>query len=427
MLDCANPPKRSPKAFLPASSLDASRERLSSWKDDLIGFAQELVRIASPSGKEGDLARCVADRMRLLGLAEVLVDEAGNVVGAVRGRNPGRTTLLATHLDSPDLGDRDLWPCDPLGGIVSQGFLHGLGASSHKAALAAQVFATAALAADGLEGGNLVVASVVASERSGLGMQVLLDRTLAGLGLSPSFVILGDPTGLSIFLGHRGRVEIEVATLGRTSHASVPWLGLNAVDKMIPVLEGVSELATALPSHPLLDRSTLAVTGLRTLPERPGCIPDRCVASIERRYLPGESLDSVVSQVKTIVARRSAQDPEFKAEVGVRAQDERTYTGLQGSVPKVMAPWLMRDDHPLVGQALEALATVGQEPGVDKWFFATDGSYTAGTLGIPTIGYSPGQERYSHTPFDRVRVDDIPLAAIGTAAIASCLGSTHDA
>ena len=68
------------------------------------------------------------------------------------------------------------------------------------------------------------------------GMAHLCDVTFAQKGIKFSFVVLGEPTDLKIALGHRGRVELEVTTIGRTSHGSAPWRGINAVYKMLPVL-----------------------------------------------------------------------------------------------------------------------------------------------------------------------------------------------
>jgi putative selenium metabolism hydrolase len=253
-------------------------------------------------------------------------------------------------------------------------------------------------------------------------MAHLIDESLAAHGIrTPDFVVMGDPTGLDMFLGHRGRCELEIVTIGRTSHSSSPWLGLNAAYKMIPVLESIEELATALPSHPFLERSTVAVTDVTTLPRDAALIPDRCVARIDRRFLPGESLDAIVSQLQTILTRNAARDPEFRGEVAVRSAVERTYTGLERSAPKVMAAWLIPEEHPLVSSAIGALAALGEVPRFDKWYFATDGSYVGGTLGLPTVGYSPGEERYSHTPYDRVRVNYILRSAVGCAAIAGAI------
>lgn len=410
---------------MPAADLQHVNARLAGWSEDVVKFAQELVRIPSPSGGESAIALLVADRMRVLGIPDVLVDGAGNVVGRIRGAKPGKAVLLATHLDTAGPGDFTLWERPPYSGDLTNGFVHGLGAAGNKGAISAQIYAAAALI--DLGAGDVIVASVVHSERAEcLGFQYLLDRTLPEMGVRPHFVIMGDPTGLDLYLGHRGRVELEITTIGRTAHSSAPWLGLNAAYKMIPVLEGLEELATALPSHPFLEKSTIAVTHLATKPEDSPLIPDRCTVRVDRRYLPAESLDAVVSQLQSILNRVADKDPEFRGEAVIRTVEERTYSGLARSVPKVMAAWLTREDHPTVMRAQDALLALGQTPDQGKWYFGTDGSYAAGTLGLPTIGYSPGEERYSHTPFDRVSTTNVLLAAAGTAAIAKSVAEDSD-
>jgi putative selenium metabolism hydrolase len=405
-----------------AADIQELTDRAAGVRDEILGFAADLIRTPGFSGEEAAVAELALARMRDLGFDEVFSDEAGNVIGLVKGIQPGRTVILVTHLDTARPTDLSEWEHDPYAGMVADGYLHGLGSSSNKAALSAQVFAAALLKRAGLAKGDVVVASVVHSERGEcLGIGHLFDQTLPSRRIRPDFVIMGDPTGLDLYLGHRGRCELEIATIGRTSHSSSPWLGLNAAYKMIPVLEGIEELATALPSHPFLERSTVAVTDVTTLPRDAGLIPDRCIARIDRRFLPGESLDAIVSQLQTILTRVSARDPEFSGEVRVRTAEERTYTGLARIAPKVMAAWAAHEDHPYIVRAASALADLGQHPRFDKWYFATDGSYAGGTLGLPTVGYSPGEERYSHTPFDRVKVDYVLRAAAGTAAVAAAI------
>lgn len=388
----------------------------------MVAFARDLIRTSSFTGSEGKLAELVQERMRSLSFDDVFSDEVGNVIGRIRGSSRGRSVVLVSHLDTSPVGPPELWSSDPFGGEIDGTYLHGLGAASNKAAIAAQVFGGGLLARGLLKRGEVVVACVVDSERGAcFGIRHLFDETLAAHGLRPNFVIMGDPTSLGIYLGHRGRVELEITTVGRTSHASSPWLGLNAAYKMIPVLEGIEELARALPSHPFLEKSTVAVTGLLTGPEGAGLIPDRCIARIDRRFLPGESLDAVVSQLQTILNRVSAKDPEFRAEVRVVETDVTSYTGMTRRCPKLLSPWLTHETHPLVGLACDALSAIGETPRFDKWYFATDGSYPGGTLGLPTIGFGPGEERYSHTPFDRVRLDYLWRAGAGAAAIAEAV------
>ena len=83
-----------------------------------------------------------------------------------------------------------------------------------------------------------------------------------------------------------------------------------------------------------------------------------------------------------------------------------------------MGAWLIRPDHPLVIETVKALNSIGQTPDFGKWDFATDASYVTGVLGIPTIGYSPMEEQYAHTPQDRVSTDLMLKALAGYAAIA---------
>jgi acetylornithine deacetylase/succinyl-diaminopimelate desuccinylase-like protein len=55
--------------------------------------------------------------------------------------------------------------------------------------------------------------------------------------------------------------------------------------------------------------------------------------------------------------------------------------------------------------------TLGYRPRLGYWAFSTDGTYTAGTAGIPTIGFGPGEERFAHTLDDQVRLNDVVDAA----------------
>ena len=120
----------------------------------------------------------------------------------------------------------------------------------------------------------------------------------------------------------------EDGLVGRTSHAGAPWLGINAVHKAMGVVEGIRTLATSLPGHPFLDRSTIAVTHIESAPSGASRIPDRTTVAIDRRFLPAESPDAVVWQVQSIVNQLAAGDNEFKGEVHVRQAAVTAYTGV---------------------------------------------------------------------------------------------------
>lgn len=383
-------------------------------RDAVLDLAQRLIRLPSPSGREADVADCLMEFFQAQGL-DPLRDEVGNVV-ARRGRGQGPTLLLLAHMDTGEAGDRDLWEHAPFEAEVSDGYLHGLGAADSKGALAAMATALAALNEDQLAGTVVVAGVVMAEKKAGLGVAELLERTLPALGLTPSLVVMGDPTGLAVCLGQRGRMEIEVATIGRTAHVSAPSLGVNAAYMMAPVLTGLQELAATLPSHPFLERSTLSLTDLHCRPAHGSITPDRCVAALDRRFLPTESAEVVLMQIQSLISKAAARDPDFQGEARLRELPETAYTGAIRTRARVLAPFVCREDDPAIARAVAALREQDQPPVFDKWHFSTEAGYVAGT-GVPTMGYAPGEEKFSHTPYDRVSLDALVRAVAGYMAI----------
>ena len=70
-----------------------------------------------------------------------------------------------------------------------------------------------------------------------------------------------------------------------------------------------------------------------------------------------------------------------------------------------MSPgYLMQPDHPVVVAATKAAGRMdGSGPARARpWQFATDGGWSCGVHGIPTIGFAPGEERYAHTNRERL-------------------------
>ncbi len=397
----------------------ALAEQAASWRDRIVGFTQALVATPSLCGEEDALARRLLAELQDLGYDEVFTDELGNVIGRMRGAGTGPSVLFTVHLDHEDPGERDAWRYDPYSGQITDGCLHGRGASNHKGALAAMAYGGAILRQLGVAlRGDFIFAGVVqAHARGNVGIRYLVDKTLPERGIQYDLVVLGNPTDLNIHLGHRGRLELELTTVGRVSHAGAPWLGVNAIYQMMPALEAVQELSTSLPSHPFLEKSTLGVTAIESAPKGHSLIPDRCTITLDRRFLPSESPDAVVWQVQSIVNRLAGDDPAFKGEVRVRSVKATAYTGVTQDAARLMHPFVTESDHALVLAAVGALEGIGQAPRFGRWSFATDGGYTAALKKITTIGYAPGDEKFAQTPFDQVKVDNVVAAAAGYAAI----------
>ena len=368
-----------------------------------LAFAADLIRIPGLPGDEGDVARRVQEEMEALGLEDIRVDDAGNVIGVARGRGDAPAALLNSHMDVVAEGDHDEWEVPPFSGEVRDGFLHGRGAMDIKGPLALQTYAAASMI--GEAPGDVIVAHTVLEERGGLGMKHLLESG----SVQPGVVVIGEATHGDVCIGHRGRAEVEVAITGLAGHASVPARAHNALDLLGDVLAGIRDLAEDQPSDPILGASSLIATMVDVLPESRNVIPDSAVVTIDWRILPGSDDEMLENRVRDAISARIPETPEgLKWEVRMAIERQRTYTGLVEDRNLLTPGFLMSADDPMILAAAEAVGRrEGEGPAVIRpWKFATDGGWSCGVHGIPTVGFAPGEERFAHTNRERIDVEE---------------------
>lgn len=376
----------------------------------LADFTLRLIGATSPSGQEGAAAQLAAAEMRRLGFA-VERDEAGNVLGTIGGES-GPTVLIDAHLDTVGVTEPEAWSHAPTGERVG-GRIYGRGSMDMKGPLAAAIYGIAVLAGR-LPRGRVVVSATVAEELvEGPATEIVARR------LRPDFVIIGEATSLKLARGQRGRAEIVVTTHGRPTHSSRPELGVNAAEAMVDVVTTLRELAP--PEHSVLGQGILVLTDILSQPY-PGLsvVPDRCLATFDRRTLPGETEESVLAPVRAAVAT-ALEGSEATGEAAIARDRFETYTGYTIDAPNFAPAWFYPDDAPVVHAAARGLAAAGIAPELSHYAFCTNGSGTAGRLGIPTIGFGPGDEERAHRVDEYIEVADLARGASGYAAIARAL------
>lgn len=382
----------------------------------MTAFLRELVRTPSYSCQEGAVAECIADEMRAVGFQDVAMDRIGNVVGRIRsGHDDGPMLMFDGHMDTVGVSDRAAWKHDPFGAEIENSVLYGLGAGDMKGALAAMVYAGKLLLENNAPlKGDVIFACVVQEEPcEGLAARVLIEEE----GLRPAWVVLGEPSSMTIARGQRGRVELEVTAYGRACHASQPDLGDNAIYTAARLIFGVELLAGNLNHDRFLGPGSLAVTQIQSEAGSRNAIPDRCSFIIDRRLTLGENEAKALAEVQAVIARE-----RVRADVKVLEYASTSFTGYHASQRTNFPAWVTDDNHALV-QTLERAVReeLGARPKMTHFPFSTDGAYTAGIAGIPTIGFGPGDEKLAHTADDQVRLDDVFSAARVYAALASNL------
>ncbi len=412
------------------------------YEEEMIEFAQRLIQTKSISGTEEKVAKLYKFEMEKLGYDEVFIDAVGNVIGLIYGDGP--VIMYNSHLDHVSEGNEKNWQgYDPYGGAIdicevdnrdktsieNTRCIHGRAASDTKGGGAVQIYSGAILLKLREMGyklnGTYMFTGVVLEETSECaGMKYMIDHTFKERNLDYDALVSSEATSLNLYLGHRGRTEYEITVYGRTSHGSAPWMGINAIYKSIPLINKLKdELYPSLPVDDDLGQASISLNIIECSPGALSIVPDKCMLSIDRRTIPGEKEEDVLAQFQRLIDELSETDPEFNADVKIKGAVEKTYTGIELKEIKNVLPWKMSKEHPFTIACKEALEFVGQEPKLDYWTFATDMSLNSGRDHKPAIGYSPMQEQYAHTPYDKVRIDFMMEALVGNVAIfLNCCG-----
>lgn len=391
---------------------DQLADRARAAQERVVAFCARLVRAPSMTGDEAVAAALVRDEMQALGLDEVTTDEAGNVIGLLRG-GAGRSLMLHAHMDIVDPGDPARWTYPPYAGQLADGHIWGRGAVDDKGCVAAQIHALGLLREMGLRPpGDLYVAAVVGEEIGGLGTRHLTKH------LRPDLAIIGEPSNNTLRRGHRGRFEFVITLHGRSAHASTPDQGRNPHYAM-------SRFLLALREAPMAQNADFgATTVVPTLAyvdqTSSNVIPAAVTVHLDWRNAPGETVAQARALLESVLAE--TLEPDIEAEIAIATREVHSFTGLRQTVEHAVTPFWIAADDPRLLAAQEALSRALNRPvPVEIWPFYTDGGFLH-AAGVPCIGFGPGDPAMAHVVDERLPVAQLIEATAGYMALALRLG-----
>jgi hypothetical protein len=193
--------------------------------DRAVELVQEVCRIPSVLGEEGELAMFLASVMSESGFEDVqlqpVLPDRPNATGNV-SLGEGPNVVLTGHLDTKPVSHG--WSVtEPFSGALIDGSVYGHGVMDMKAALACQIVAIEAVRASGLPmRGTLSMAAVADHMGDQLGSIAYFDASIADL------CVLGELTDNQVCLGHRGRYYFDITTHGRSAHTCHKDQAINA-------------------------------------------------------------------------------------------------------------------------------------------------------------------------------------------------------
>ena len=394
------------------------KKRVQENRDDIIQFMRDICAIPSMDGQLKDVGDRIQAEMRKFNFDEVRFDKMGNTIGRI-GDGP-KVIVFDSHIDTVGVGDPNEWDWDPFVGKVEDGLLYARGACDEKGSTPGMVYGMAIARDLGLLDGYTVYYFGNMEEWcDGIAPNTFVD---ADPQVKPDFVVIGEPTKMQIYRGHKGRIELKITAHGQSAHAASHYLGDNAVYKMMSIITQIRELDRrmrfGMGYHPVQGYPSIAVTDVAARTASLNAVPDQFTIFIDRRITSNEPREEVIETIKGLI-------PDYlQDEIHVEElfYDAPSYTGFVFPVSKFYPPWLLEDTHPLTQAGQNTIEALWDEKrALGTWDFSTNGTYWAGKAGIPSIGFGPGDEKTAHMRHENVPLDEVVAATEFYALLPSML------
>ena len=395
-------------------------------RDALVSTTQDLIRIPTlnpPGDKYHDICSYLQARLERSGFSTELIRAKGalgdsektprwNIIARHEGATSGECVHFNSHTDVVHVGEG--WTRDPFAAEIEDDRIYGRGACDMKGGLAASIIAAEAFIASHPDyAGAIEISGTADEETGGFGGVAYLAEQGYFNPDRVQHVIIPEPLNKDrICIGHRGVWWAEIETKGRIAHGSMPFLGDCAVRHMGAVLAEMekilfprlAEQQTEMPVAPeAARRSTLNINSIHGGLAEPdadytgmpsACVPDRCVITIDRRFLIEEDLAEVKSEIDQLMQKVARDRTDFSYEIRDLFE---------------VHPVLADKKAPIVTTVSDAIRDV---MGVDPAFVVSPGTYDQKHIDRigklkNCIAYGPGILELAHQPDEWISITDM--------------------
>ena len=417
--------------------------------EEYIEFLRELIQTDSynPPGNEKNVALKIEEYLKDVGIkCEIFPfgENRANLIATLNDNYEGKNLLYNGHMDVVPVGSEEEWKYPPLSAVIKGKKMFGRGTVDMKGGTAAMAISLKILKKLGVKtSGNLIFNAVADEETGGvLGTKWCVENLLKSKKCD--FAVIGEPTGFNplpkvISLGEKGRISIKVITNGISGHASVPYLGVNAIYMMNDIINNLDKLDEYLPEckHPLSkDELEELVSVLfpnkehfyRFLEEQPlfqyvikaninftknltmikggiksNVIPDQCEAVIDFRLIPGQTIEMVLHSLKKLINELGYQ---IKSEPKGLPEEVFVYLEvLDKGEASYWRDWkksqTIKDFYNIVEQSY------GKKPFYFLYPGSADTKFIRNTnFCRSTIMFGPGNGRLPHTTNEYIEIND---------------------
>ncbi|MCW3134377.1 MAG: ArgE/DapE family deacylase [Methanophagales archaeon] len=220
---------------------------------------------------------------------------------------------IYTHLDVVPAGEG--WSTPPFEPVIKDGRIYGRGVADSKGSVASLLTALSMMNEQGLESKYNLRVALTTDEEIGLysGLCFFADEGL----LQGDYLLCMDGDNEGICVATNGVMNWEIKVYGKSCHSSVPFLGVNAIEKAGLVIEELGELKRKVESReskaPCSSYMT-EVTGQKHITPvfnvtmisggvKENIIPPSCTLRGDRRYIPEEAVEEVITEFDAFLQR----------------------------------------------------------------------------------------------------------------------------
>jgi len=319
---------------------DSAREWISENKEPIVKLTQDLVRVPSISGNEFkvqeyihkvltdmklkpemiypdlDILRKDVDYFETTSFTKVGYEQRPNVVATLNGSGTGRSICLTGHVDVVSPEPLEDWTRDPWGGDVEDDLLYGRGSGDMKAGIAAMFFAVQALQELDIHlKGDVHLETTIEEEDGGVGGNLFLRliRPKVDAAINP------EPTMYNLGVASGGVMYFRVTVKGVPAHAAAAHFGVNAIEKMMLIVNALRDLNLKRQketSFDIVEKSfprmkghvTTINIGTISSGDWPSTVPAKATLECRIGWPPGETREDVKKQVEEAVSVAAKND-----------------------------------------------------------------------------------------------------------------------
>ena len=370
---------------------------MQSKEKEIIDLTCKLInaKTENPPGDEILAVRIVEDYFQSLQIPYKIFQKTkdrANIVGYIggRGERPFAPTLLvACHLDVVPAGDD--WKRNPFEAWIENGRIYGRGSCDNKGQMASMMAVAKFLKEnESTLKGQFILAGVADEERgSKLGLEYLLNEC----GVRADFAIIPDVAHNMqlIDVTEKGTLFLEITSHGKQAHGSRPEMGINAIWNMIPLLERIKQLKFKRTSHPLHTPPTLNLGSIHS-GTSPNIVPAVCKAQLDIRYLPDDSADNIINDIKNIIREAETQYSPARFDLKIISNQLPTAVPINNPLVELISK-----------HTLSILGTKPQPKGMS-------GATVTKQLiqkGITAVGFGPGDETEAHSTNESISIKEL--------------------